>query len=169
MRLSVAASMRATWPTSTFSFMDSRRSSRATARTSGAPSPSSSTADARSSTKDTNPSDLAEKSVSHLRWTRAARSVVVASPMAPSALSRSERPTALARPCSRKAWAAASWSPLASTRARFASIIPAPVASRRAFTSRAATSTMIKQAPQRQAPQRQAPQRQAPQRARSNR
>src|SRR3546814_10498649 len=54
---------------------------------------------------------------------------------APWEFSRSERSTDLARPFSRNDLAAASKSPSVSVRARFASIIPAPVAWRRAWTS----------------------------------
>ena len=59
----------------------------------------------------------------------------VATATTPWVFSRSERSTDLARPFSRSSLAAASKSPSVSSRARLASIIPAPVAWRRFWTS----------------------------------
>ena len=67
------------------------------------------------------------------RWPRAV--VLRTTATAPSAASRSSRLAISARPFSRSHCAAASMSPSFSSRARLASIIPAPVAWRSAWTS----------------------------------
>src|SRR5688572_13911842 len=88
-------------------------------------------------------SDLATKSVSDLSSTRAAtRPSATARATAPSVLARSVRAADLASPFSRSHLEAASKSPLFSTRAFLASIIPAPVAWRRACTSLAVNSAI---------------------------
>src|SRR5688572_1522334 len=78
---------------------------------------------------------LAAKSVSDFSSTMAATPGAEAIATTPSAFSRSARSTDLARPRSRSSLAAASKSPSVSSRARLASIIPAPEAWRRFWTS----------------------------------
>src|SRR5579884_1213101 len=128
-------SKRATRPSWMFSLRVTFNRSISSWRSETASSPLAATRRARSSTSSTKSVDLATKSVSHRSSTMAAALPTVSTATAPCVLSRSERLAELARPFSRSHWAAASASPSFSSRARLASIIPAPVAWRSACTS----------------------------------
>ena len=138
-----SATKRTTWPTSMFSLRVSLKSSMASLWVSTAPSPSAATSWASSSTSATNCGDLATKSVSDFSSTRAPR-------LSPHGR-RQRRPRRSrgrpARPPCPDPARAATWRRRRSHRRSppalcLASIIPAPVASRSAFTSLAVNSAM---------------------------
>src|SRR5688572_25431411 len=137
-----AASKRTTVPTSMFSLVTNLRSSIAGVSAATAPSPSLSTASAIFCVSARNALFLAVKSVSDLSCTSAARLLPTAAATAPSRFSRSERSAALAKPFLRNSSTALSKSPSLSMSAFLQSIMPAPVASRRRFTSFAVISAI---------------------------
>ena len=120
-----------------------RSSTRSATSALASSSPLAATRSARSWTRSVNCSDLATKSVSHLISAMAMTSESPPTATAPWSLARSERLAELDRPFSRSHLAAASKSPSFSSRARLASIIPAPVCLRSAWTSLAVNSATI--------------------------
>ena len=97
---------------------------------------------ATSRTAPWNSAFLPTKSVSEFTSTSAADVPLEARPIRPSAAMRSAFLAAFRMPFSRSQSAAASMSPLFSTSAFLASIMPAPVLSRSCFTSAAVISAM---------------------------
>ena len=93
-------------------------------------------------TKERKLSLRATKSVSALTSTIAATCGAEATPINPSAAPRPARFAAAAKPFLRSQSTAASTSPLLSVSAFLQSIMPAPVLSRRSFTSAAVISAM---------------------------
>ena len=136
--------MRTTCPSSMCSFSVRRRSSISLARSAVASTPLDATSAARAETRFLKCSDDATKSVSHLSWTMLPTLPSTNSATAPWVLARSARSAALASPFSRSHWAAASASPSLASRARLASIMPAPLAWRSAWTSLAVNDIGIR-------------------------
>ena len=107
---------------------------RCVAFTTSTESPTSSATLVTSRTSLWKSSFFATKSVSELISTATPRPSITATPTRPSAATRSAFLAAFASPLVRSQSTAASMSPSVSVRARFASIIPAPVESRSSFT-----------------------------------
>ena len=133
--------MRTTWPTEMFSLRVILRLSISSDRSSMAASPLvGHQVGQRASTKATNCSDLATKSVSDRSCTIEATPSARPMATAPSEASRSARLAWLALPCSRSNLMALSMSPWVSSSAFLASSIPTPVSWRSFWTSLAVNS-----------------------------
>src|SRR5215216_534035 len=128
--------------TTTFSPILPTSSLRSSSSWSTSPGPCCSTTSTTLSAKERNSSFFETGSVSHPTATSVPTRSPTRTRTMPSVVSRPARFPASAMPRSRRSFLAASRSPSASWRARFESIIPAPVSSRSCFTSVAGISSI---------------------------